>query len=86
MRRLLLGVVLLGAGAVLLVVLLRHPGGSSARAAKPQSFLQQAGQLPAPQQPAFKVGRPRLLDRHERIARFAPVRRPAEARSPTTGS
>ena len=81
-RRLLLGVVLLGAGAVLLVVLLRHPDGSSARAAKPQSFLRQAGQLPTPQQPAFKVGRPRLLDKHERIARFAPVKRPTDVDRP----
>jgi L,D-transpeptidase catalytic domain len=84
-RRLVLGVALLGAGAVLLVVLLRHQG-SSARAAKPQSFLRQAGQLPAPQQPAFKVGRPRLLDRHERIARFAPVRRPTDARREPGGT
>jgi hypothetical protein len=75
------GVALLGAGAIVLVVLLRHQGGSTARAAKPESFLLQAGQLPAPQQPAFKVGRPKLLDKHEAISRFAPVRRPAEARS-----
>jgi hypothetical protein len=86
LRRLVLGVALLGAGAVLLVVLLRHPGGSSARAAKPQSFLRQAGQLPTPQQPAFKVGRPRLLDKHERIARFAPVKRPTDARREPAGT
>lgn len=45
-----------------------------------------AGGVPVPQQPAFVVHRPRLLHRHEWVARFAPVRRAVVAReepSPT---
>ena len=34
-----------------------------------------AASLPAPARPAFTVGRPQLLDRHEAQARFAPVSR-----------
>jgi hypothetical protein len=77
------GVGLLGAGAISLVGLglLRHADRSKAQHAHPQSFLMEVGRLPAPQQPAFQVGQPRLLNRHEMIARFASVTRPIEART-----
>jgi hypothetical protein len=40
-----------------------------------------AGAVPAPQEPAFVVHRPRLLPPHERVARFAPVRDAVVARA-----
>jgi hypothetical protein len=86
MRKRAAGVALLGAGAILLVGLLRHPAGSEARPAKARSFLSEAGRLPSPQQPAFKVGQPRLLDRHETIARFASVKRPIDAQKEPAGT
>lgn len=86
MRKRSAGVALLGAGAILLVGLLRHPVGSKAHPAEPRSDLLEVGRLPAPQQPAFKVGQPRLLNRHETIARFASVRRPIEAREQPRGT
>jgi lipoprotein-anchoring transpeptidase ErfK/SrfK len=39
------------------------------------------GELPRPTRPAFRVGRPILLDRRRSLARFAPVAKPVEARA-----
>jgi hypothetical protein len=44
-------------------------------------FAAAADGVPAPQQPAFVVHRPRLLPRHERLAWFAPVRHVVVARA-----
>ena len=81
-RKRVVGVGLLGAGALVLLGLglLRHPGGSKTHPAQPQAFLSQVGRLPPPQRPAFEVGQPKLLSRHELIAWFAPVRREVDAR------
>lgn len=38
-------------------------------------------ELPRPTRPAFRVGRPVLLDRRKPLARFAPVAQPVEARA-----
>jgi hypothetical protein len=46
-----------------------------------ESFVAEASRLPRPEQPAFTVGRPKLLDRKEARARFAPVLRAVSARS-----
>jgi len=52
-----------------------------------QSFAAQARDLPAPAHPAFKVGMPKLLSRHETRARFAPVKRFVGARTaPSTNA
>jgi hypothetical protein len=45
------------------------------------SFAAEANRLPAPEQPAFSVGRPVLLNTHETRARFAPVLRVVLGRS-----
>jgi len=60
-----------------------HRGGSStpARRHGSESFVSEASRLPEPEQPAFSVGRPTLLDRREFRARFAPVLRQAAARA-----
>lgn len=76
------GAALLGAGVILLLAVFRHTlFPEKAHAVEAGSLLADAGRLPAPQQPAFRVGRPTLLDRHEARAWFAPVRRAVEARS-----
>jgi lipoprotein-anchoring transpeptidase ErfK/SrfK len=49
--------------------------------ARREGFAAAADGVPAPQQPAFVVHRPRLLPAHERVARFAPVRRAVVARA-----
>ena len=60
----------------------RRPAPSTA-----QAFAAQAGRLPAPERPAFRVGAPRLLSPHETRARFASVARQVEARSePSAGA
>jgi len=46
-----------------------------------KAFAAAAEGVPAPQDPAFVVHRPRLLPRHEGVARFAPVRQPVVARA-----
>jgi hypothetical protein len=82
MRKWAAGVALLGVGVVLLVAVVRHTlFPAKTRAVQPDSFLADAGRLPPPQQPAFRVGRPKLLDRREARAWFAPVRRAVDARS-----
>lgn len=57
-----------------------HHGSQHAR--RPTAL--DIGALPAPPQPAFVVPRPRLLDRRERVAWFAPVRHAFVARARPT--
>jgi hypothetical protein len=72
-----------GAGAVAVAV--SHSRESTpAAASHSPSFAVEAGRLPPPPRPAFTVGRPKLLNRHETRARFAPVLRPVAARSRPT--
>jgi lipoprotein-anchoring transpeptidase ErfK/SrfK len=82
MRRRLVAVALLGSAAiaVALVLLQRSSPSEPAEAGAP-SFAAEAGQLPAPERPAFRVGKPVLLPRDETRAWFASVRRAVEARS-----
>jgi lipoprotein-anchoring transpeptidase ErfK/SrfK len=76
------GVALLAAGAVVLGAAVRHSFGSNKPAvASAQPFAVEARRLPPPEQPAFRVGPPRPLNRHETRARFAPVARRVEARA-----
>ena len=77
-----LAVALVAAVAVGLGVVVHHSSGSPKRAVPAaQSLADQAGRLPAPERPAFKVGAPKLLSPHETRARFAPVAQPIDARS-----
>jgi hypothetical protein len=76
------GVALLAAGAVVLGAAVRHSLGSNKPAvASAQPFAVEARRLPPPEQPAFRVGPPRPLNRHETRGRFAPVARRVEARA-----
>jgi L,D-transpeptidase catalytic domain len=81
-------VALLSAAGVALAVVVHHSSGSAQTAPSPaQSFAAEAGSLPAPAQPAFRVRAPRLLSPDETRARFAPVARRIEARSePSAGA
>jgi hypothetical protein len=82
MRKRAAGVALLAAVAVGLVAVVRYSSGSAKTAAPAaQSFAAQAGRLPPPEQPAFRVRAPKLLSPHETRARFASVGRRIEARS-----
>lgn len=82
MRRATVAVALIAAAAVAATfVVHRSTGSSRATPSAARSFTAQARDLPAPEQPAFKVGIPKLLDRHESRARFAPVKHAVEARS-----
>ena len=69
------------AAAAVAVGFVVHRSGTSApaRARDAHSFVSEASRLPKPEQPAFRVGRPTLLDRRESRARFAPVLRRAPA-------
>jgi hypothetical protein len=80
MRRWAGGIALLAAGGVVLGAVVHDSSHRSSRAQE-ESFLGEAERLPAPPRPAFTVRKPRLLPRAERLARFAPVLRPLEARS-----
>jgi lipoprotein-anchoring transpeptidase ErfK/SrfK len=58
----------------------------SSRSPKPRAVLQkaiavEAGRLPPPEKPAFRVGTPRLLSSHETRARYAPLVRAVVARA-----
>ncbi len=57
--------------AIALGAAVRHSGSGPRKHA--ESFAAEASGLPAPERPAFRVGRPTLLNRHETRARFAPV-------------
>lgn len=80
--RLALGGVL-AAGAVVAAAVPVHLMSSSPSRASSQTeaFAVQAQRLPQPEKPAFTVGRPRLLSRHESRARYAPVEKPVVARA-----
>jgi L,D-transpeptidase catalytic domain len=85
MRKGVAAIALAGAACVLVFVLGHRR--SDSRAAVPvrsESFSAEAGRLPAPERPAFTVGRPKLLRRGETRARFAPVEHAVEARSEST--
>jgi lipoprotein-anchoring transpeptidase ErfK/SrfK len=56
-------------------------GGRGERAQVDHTLSAAAAGLPRPARPAFRVGRPLLLDRNESRARFAPVARSVEARA-----
>jgi hypothetical protein len=55
--------------------------GSADTSAAENALAAAAGDVPAPQEPAFVVHRPRLLPARERVARFAPVRQAVVARA-----
>jgi hypothetical protein len=78
-----LGTLLVGAGLI-------HddePGYATRGAAEPRALARAAANLGPPAEPAFRVGRPRLLDRGDAGARFAPIPTPVTARSrPSAGS
>jgi hypothetical protein len=78
-----LGTLLVGAGLI-------HddePGYATRGAAEPRALARAAANLGPPAEPAFRVGRPRLLDRGDAGARFAPILTPVTARSrPSAGS
>jgi hypothetical protein len=88
MRGWALGVALLGAGAVVLGAVVHDSSHStSTEPDRAESFVREAERLPAPPQPALRVGRPTLLRREETSARFAPVVRRMEARrAPSPGA
>jgi lipoprotein-anchoring transpeptidase ErfK/SrfK len=69
-----------GAAVAIGVVLHRSSTSPRADAARVEAVAAEAGHLPAPETPAFRVGSPRLLSRHETRARSAPVIREAVAR------
>jgi hypothetical protein len=83
-RRAFLGALLLAAPAALGVEALYDVGGEAARGSRTPtagaSLAAAVAGLPRPTRPAFTVGRPLLLDRHESRVRFAPVIHPVEAR------
>jgi hypothetical protein len=82
MRRWAVRLALVAAGAAVVVGAVhystRSDKGSPAQA---RSFAAAAGVLPQPQRPAFRVGRPSLLNRYETVARFAAVKRAIAVRS-----
>lgn len=81
MRRVLVGLVLAAAIVALVVQLFRVTEGNEAPGAGSAALLNRAAaELPDPRTPAFRVGQPELLDRHEARARFAPVMRRVVAR------
>ena len=87
-RKVAAGVALLCSVAIGFGAVVHYSSGSRrpARSAG-QVFAAQAGHLPAPEQPAFRVGSPTLLSPHETRARFASVARRVEARSePSAGA
>ena len=71
------------AGTALLVGAVLHHSSRSpkTRAALQKAIAVEAGRLPAPPKPAFRVGTPRLLSHHETRARYAPVARAVVARA-----
>ena len=77
------------AGTALLVGAVLHHSSRSpkTRAALQQAIALEAGRLPPPEKPAFRVGTPRPLSPHETRARYAPVTRAVVARAaPAAGA
>lgn len=81
MRFVLVGVLAAAAVAAAIVVAERDGSGvpDSASPSGGIALTKYAASLPAPAAPAFRVGRPRLIDGHETRARYAPVARRAVA-------
>jgi hypothetical protein len=75
------GAVLLAGGAVGIGTVVHHSPGRKPPAPRSESFVAEAKQLPQPETPAFRVGRPRLLSPQETRARYAPVARTSVARA-----
>jgi len=69
------------ASAVALGFVVHFARTSTAPKRSTESFVAEAGRLPQPERPAFTVGKPKLLDRDESRARFAPVLHTVSARS-----
>jgi lipoprotein-anchoring transpeptidase ErfK/SrfK len=69
-------------GAAVLIGVVVHRSSTSPRAdaARAEAVAAEAGHLPPPETPAFRVGSPKLLSRHETRARSAPVVRETVAR------
>jgi lipoprotein-anchoring transpeptidase ErfK/SrfK len=81
MRRAAVAAALAAGAAVLLgFVLHRSSPSRGADAARVKAVAAEASELPPPETPAFRVGSPKLLSRHETRARFAPVVRETVAR------
>jgi L,D-transpeptidase catalytic domain len=81
-RRAILVALCLAATVVLGVKAVQEAGGGSGHGQEPEidsSLSAAVAELPRPARPAFRVGRPVLLDRRESRARFAPVLKPVEA-------
>jgi lipoprotein-anchoring transpeptidase ErfK/SrfK len=70
-------------GAAVLIGVGLHRSSTSPRAdaARVEAVAAEAGHLPPPETPAFRVGSPKLLSKHETRARFAPVVHETVARS-----
>jgi L,D-transpeptidase catalytic domain len=80
---LLFGALLVGAG----LVLNDEPGHAARGSAESRALARAAADLGPSAEPAFRVGRPRLLDRRHAGARFAPIITRVTARSgPSAGS
>ena len=62
------------------------PKSAPDRATAVDAELAAAARLPESPAPAFKPGKPRLLDRSEKVYRWAPVLRAAEARTAPSGT
>jgi hypothetical protein len=78
MRLVLLGIV--AAAVAGGVVAAEHDGTGAPASASPSGSIalaKSAASLPPPAAPAFRVGKPRLIDGHETRARYAPVARRA---------
>ena len=76
------------AGAAVLIGIVLHRSSTSpkADAARVAAVAAEAGHLPPPETPAFRVSSPKLLDKHETRARFAPVLHEIVARSSPSGT
>ena len=80
MRRVLVGLVLAAAIVALVQLSLGAEPGEAPGAGSAALLNQAAADLPDPPTPAFRVGQPELLDRHEARERFAPIARRVIAR------
>ena len=81
MRRRVAAGALIAAALLALALLARASWPASHKSSAAESLVHEAANLPAPEHPAFEVGRPRLLSHAETAARFAPVRGSVEGLS-----
>jgi hypothetical protein len=72
---------LAAAALVVGAILHRSSGLPNADATHAKALAAEVSRLPPPEQPAFRVGRPKLLSRHETRARYAPVLQETIARA-----